>query len=450
MHRSRPCLALALLTAACSSPPPPLSPEERAAQERLESRARVIEKEVSELRGQEFLRPVDVYLADTDDFREYVDRRMAISYEPGEFEAEEDLAKMLALIPADLDLWETTMGLLNGQVGGYYDPDEDAFWLMEQFDQPALAGIIMAHELTHALDDQLYSMDETAASLGGNGDRELAYHAVVEGSGTALMTQWQMKKMLAGEVSMNDIADADLGMEAMKGLPEYLWKPLLGTYVRGQMFLNRTTNMMAAQMKAPKLADIDQAFRNPPQSSEQILHPKKYWDEEERDTPRAISIDASGLPKGWELLNGNTMGEIFLAMVVNPPEERDSIDPANPMSVLQIRYTNDAATGWDGDAYVLAGRGAERVFHSVSIWDDDAEAVEFAAAAKAMGPHFDAALEALSAGVRDEVAGVEMQHRGWSVVQEGNRVLMTHAVTGTPAAVSQVVESLTVSILPEY
>lgn len=396
------------------------SPEQEAAQARLEEQARAIEAEVSELRGRAFLRPVDVQLADEEDFREYVDRRFAIAYGPGEFEAEEYMAKMLGLVPTDMDLWETTLELLDAQVGGYYDPSQDKFYLMEQFDKPQLTGVILAHELTHALDDQLYRMDETVESLGGNGDAELAYHSVIEGSGTALMTQWQMKKMLAGELSMTDMEGVDLGMEAMKDLPEFLWKPLLASYVRGQMFLNRTTNMMAAQMKAPKLADIERAFKTPPSSTEQILHPKKYWDEDEFDAPQAVEVDPASLPEGWELLNENTLGELFLGMVVNPLDERDTIDPENAMSVVTIQYTNDAASGWDGDRYVLLGRGDERVLLAHTVWDDESEAVEFQEALAAMGDHIQAALgELAEAGPGD--------HR-WEVVRFGNQVAITAAV----------------------
>lgn len=417
----------------CESPG--ASPEQEAAQARLEAQARVIEAEVSELRGRAFLRPVDVQLADEEDFRAYVDRRFALSYGPGEFEAEEYVAKMLGLIPTGMSLWETTMELLDAQVGGYYDPSQDAFYLMEKFDNPQLTGVILAHELTHALDDQLYGMDETVESLNGNGDAELAYHSVIEGSGTALMTQWQLKKVLGGELSMEDMGDVDLGMEAMKDLPEFLWKPLLASYVRGQMFLNRTTNMMAAQMKAPKLADIERAFKTPPSSTEQILHPKKYWDEEEFDAPQTVHIDSSALPVGWEVLNENTMGELFLGMVVNPLDARDAIDPGNPLSIVGIKYTNDAAGGWDGDRYVFLGRGDERVFHAHVVWDDEAEAEEFQAALEAMGDHIQGALR--------ELAASGPGSHGWSVVRHGNQVSFTAAVveSGT-GSVESVVDSL--------
>ena len=46
------------------------------------------------------------------------------------------------------------------------------------------------------------------------------------------------------------------------------------------------------------------------------------------------------------------------------------------------RVASDAASGWDGDLYVIAGRPGAYVFNWVSVWDTEEDATEFESAHK--------------------------------------------------------------------
>jgi hypothetical protein len=361
----------------------------------LEAMRDEIARDVEELRGLRFTRPVEVRVTTKREFVEYARERGDKVQSAEERKADETVARLFGLIPADMDLEETMLAFTRDQVGGYYEPSEDTFYVVEGAVTGDLLRITLAHELTHALDDQHFDIDGHLLPLAReNADAAAAYHAVVEGSGTAIMNRWLMPRLLKGELSAEDMAAA--GGQEFGDAPEYLWKPLLHSYMHGAAFLNRTDNAFKGQMSAPKNSDIDAAFQSPPRSTEQVLHPKKYWDADERDDPRVISLDRSRLLEGWTILREDTMGELGLALMTRPPAERERMDP---MAAATTKYTTDAAEGWGGDRFVLAARGDARIVHLVSEWDSVDEAGEFTRALEGLSGFLDARAKELGDGV---------------------------------------------------
>lgn len=343
-------------------------------QEELERVSNEIKADIEKMRGMEFERPVKVQVADKKAFLDYARKRQELTESPQRRVRDETIAKMLGVVPADMDLQATLEKLLEEQVGGFYDPGSDTFFLMEAFGGD-LAKIILAHELTHALDDQHFDLDGTLKHLEEQTDREFAYMAVVEGSGTSAMNQWTIQR-LASIDKKALLASQDLGTEGLAEAPALLWKPLIAAYLRGEGFLVRVPSMNLA-MKAAKVEDIKSAFENPPRSSEQILHPAKYWNQEERDEPRKVEFETSKLPEGWTVLGEDTLGELYLGLLTTPAAERKGLDAKNPLAVLGIKYTNAAAEGWGGDRALLLGKGDARALILVTAWDTTEDAQEF-------------------------------------------------------------------------
>ena len=124
--------------------------------------------------------------------------------------------------------------------------------------------------------------------------------------------------------------------------------------------------------------DLDHAFKDPPRSSEQILHPEKYWDDAKRDEPRAVALaDLSAvLGKGWSLAGRGNLGELNLAILAGAGRP----DIHSPEIALPATWTNGAASGWGGDLwhhYVNDGKSATLL---VTLWDTERDAGEFEAA----------------------------------------------------------------------
>jgi hypothetical protein len=369
--------------------------EEGWTQEELERVSREIRSELEGYRGRAGLEPVAVELTDGAGFRAYVERRLEATETPEDIQAWQDTCVMLGLIPPDMDLMEVTLKVMEGQVGGFYDPGTDTFYLMQEY-AGGVAKIIIAHELTHALDDQWYDIDGTLESLGGNSDAELAYQAVVEGSGVSAMNRWTMAHI--SELNLADIAAAQAGsQEAMEHVPPVIWKPLLAVYLRGEAFLRRTSSVMNMTMATAKPADVARVFREVPRSMEQILHPKKYWNEEWRDDPIVITVTAGDLPEGWRVVSEDTLGELNLALVLEPFDLRTGMDTKNPMGILSVRYTGEATEGWGGDRMLLLAKGAARVLFLATEWDSPQDAAEFFAAVSSLRPGLEAHLKTVAA-----------------------------------------------------
>jgi hypothetical protein len=143
---------------------------------------------------------------------------------------------------------------------------------------------------------------------------------------------------------------------------------------------------------------IEMAFANPPRSTEQILHPDKYWKADEQDEPRTIRHEIDELPEGWKLMQRDVMGELATALFTEPIDERVSPDLTNELALLTIRYTNLAAEGWGGDELVLLGNGSGHLVHFVTTWDTERDAREFRAAVEELEPHLATSLKALAGG----------------------------------------------------
>jgi hypothetical protein len=371
-------LLLALLPLAA---PAPSSGE--ISQEELDALVIEIQGQVEEMRGLEYKRPVTASIIDRAGFLEYARQEVEEDSTPEELAADEATAKLLGYIPPEMDLIETTLKLLEEQVGGFYDPSTEHFCLMASL-SGGLARITLAHELTHALDDQYHDLDGTIDSLSSNYDERFAYQAVVEGCATALMNQWTIEHL--GELSAAELLEGgDLGMESLRKAPPYLWKPLLAVYLRGAAFLNRTESVMRGQMRFPSIEDLEGAFTNPPLSSEQVLHPEKYWDAEQRDDPVVIELLPDHLPEGWTVLQENTLGEIGMALLVEPLKRRKG--PRGQLAIIGARYTYPAAEGWGGDRYLLLGRGEALLLLSLSAWDTAKDVAEFIAGVEKMADH---------------------------------------------------------------
>ncbi|MCA8978748.1 MAG: hypothetical protein H6831_03490 [Planctomycetes bacterium] len=343
-------------------------------QAELERVTEEIRLDLEELRGDTFRRPVTVRVTDGAGFLEHAKERVEAFTTEEQWAADGLEAKLLGLIPADMDLLATTYELLESQVGGFYDPGADTFYLMESY-TGGLARVILSHELVHALDDQLFDLDAGMRGRVNSADALFAYQALCEGSAQLVSTRWVLRN--AGTLSPADLEKASLGTEQLAGAPAYLWKPLLGAYLAGNDFLDKGYRIRRRELRkeASQGRTIAEAFENPPRSSEQILHPEKYWSKDARDEPQRVTHGVA--PEGWTERGRTTLGELTLAILVDDAAALAGPDLTNPRSLLSLRYTNAAAEGWGGDEVVLLTKDDAKVLQLSTVWDTEADAQEF-------------------------------------------------------------------------
>jgi len=355
--------------------------------------AREVAKEVEALRGWKFRTPVAQKFASPQDVRAYIDREVAEQCPPEKIKRLEMFLRMVGLLPADCELKRTMLDLLQEQVGGYYDTEADALYLVDRGEPvpPLVQRVVLAHELTHALDDQYVDLDAFLKPLLGHSeDLDLTAMSVVEGSATALMTRYMARAALSGRFDVTQLQQyADCEARRSRKLveaPRY-FTAVLGAYVCGMEFLARGNLLAVMAGKGKSVGDnLLAAARDPPRSTEQILHPKKYWDQALRDAPVVVDDKAAArLLEGdgrW-VVHADTVGELLCAILTNPPGVRRSLLGMNTASA----WTNRGADGWGGDRFYLlaAGPDAETAGRSlkdprgvwITLWDTPQDRQEF-------------------------------------------------------------------------
>ncbi|HZM01375.1 MAG TPA: hypothetical protein VFD43_14100, partial [Planctomycetota bacterium] len=350
----------------------------------------LIEPDVERLRGLLFKRPVPVQVVDDAQAREFFDGRVRKFWPQERQEADEAAYRQLGLWPTEQSMLDAMLDLMEEQAGGFYDPETETFYVLGDMPKGA-AAIIIAHELTHALDDQHYGLDERIAALLDDTDRFSGYGAVVEGSGTVIMSKYMADLIGAGRLDLSGLAEMQQS-EAMQGqalaaAPPYLSRSLIFSYVMGMHLLLRGQGQLA--INAFDAADIDRCFRQPPQSSEQVLHPEDYW--EQPDEPRPVPLPdlSATLGGGWTLRRSDTLGELLLPILTGG----GAIDATSLEIAVPSAWTGYATIGWGGDLWQLyeapTGAGAEggaadggkrHVTLLATLWDTPQDAEEFAGA----------------------------------------------------------------------
>jgi hypothetical protein len=281
-------------------------------------------------------------------------------YPPARRRADAEVLELLGLVPRGTDLGAAVASTYGDAVAGYYDPRSGRLRIVEgaQTANRVLYEITVAHELTHALEDQRFQL--STERLAGGGDRALAYTALVEGTATTMMFRYASARFDPEEQLGGLLASA---FQDTGNLPPFLTAQLVFPYTAGQQFVER---LLAAGGNRWGVVDAALRFR-PPVSTEQVMHPDAYL---HVDQPARVSVRdaAAALGRGWRSLRGGTLGEW---------ETGQLLARAGGTSGAE------AAAGWGGDAYALLGRGADRALVARWTWDSQRDAREFAAALRA-------------------------------------------------------------------
>jgi hypothetical protein len=344
--------------------------------------AREVSAKVEQLRGARFVRPVQVRLVDDATARAHFRTRILKFYPQEKIQNDQRAYENLGLLPAGTDLLKLLLDILEEQAGAYYDPETDTFFVLKDMPR-STAPILMAHELTHALDDQRFNIDAMLNKLNGDDDRTTAYTAVVEGSGTTVMSLFLLQERQTGHLdpqAITDLMKSEAGQaKRLMAAPPLLQRSMVAPYQLGQAFLLHGNPTQFSSFSA---SETDRAFQNPPASTEQIIHCEKYWDPTKRDVPAVVRVaDLSPLlGPGWKLTTSGTLGEMVVALLTGlGPIDLGSLSSAQPAS-----WTNRAATGWGGDRYQHYVNASRALTVFAAVWDSEEDAAEFVTALSPM------------------------------------------------------------------
>lgn len=343
-----------------------------------------VARDVAAIRGWPFKHPVEKHVYSEDQLREYVVAQLDKEYPREMTRRSERFLRWTGALADTVDFRETVVQVLLSQVGGFYDPDTQAFYMIgrQGVDYgPTVNSVLMAHELTHALDDQYVSLDSLQQARPRTEDDDFVTGALVEGSATELMTRWITRAQRQGKLDMGDLQKLMASEEERSRIffeaPRY-FQTLLAHYTCGMGFLLKgdPTAILTGTGSEAAGENFLHAVADPPASGEQILHPEKYWNPEKLDLPVVVDDDAVAAllgPLGYTVEGTNTGGELLMDVLTTPPGQA-----FNPMAAgLPAYWTNQAASGWGGDRfYLLQGKGGEAGVW-ITLWDTAGDRDEF-------------------------------------------------------------------------
>ncbi|MFW5748729.1 MAG: hypothetical protein ACOCYT_03865 [Chloroflexota bacterium] len=268
-------------------------------------------------------------------------------------------------ITDDLDLESLFTELITSQVAGFYDPRTDemnVLLLSKDADLadglPPLERVIYVHEYIHALQDQHFDLSTLREGV-EEPDHLLAITALIEGDATYVMQQYTLRLIQQEPQAIEALLefDASGAAELPSGTPEVLEAELIMPYLAG-------LNFVGALVSNGGWEAVDAAFDNPPVSTEQVLHPRKYIDGELPLTVEVVDA-VEVLGEGWSLLNTRTLGEFYLDHYL--------------MTQLDGDIAGDAAEGWGGDRYHLYynAEADQRAWVMRLAWDTPGDRDEF-------------------------------------------------------------------------
>lgn len=317
-------------TVAATSTPAPsgdLTPEQ----------ARVLAEmkdEVAAIRGLAWKADLPVKFVSKEALAERIRKRNAeeIAKNRDELTADESVLKLLKLIGKDVDYARTFDSLLIGGVLGYYDDEVKELVVGGTASgavEPAIKATL-AHELAHALTDQHFDYGTRFKVLDDQNKTEDAFalSALVEGDAELTASLWQEKHLSARE--RQQAAASGVTPEALNAYaraPRYLLEFLFFPYQSGATFVQ-------SLHRAGGFAEVDNAYRNPPTSTEHILHPETYASGQTWLPPALPDLAAA---TGCGAVDSGTLGQFDMIQILS--------------GELASNDAKSAAAGWNGDAY---------------------------------------------------------------------------------------------------
>jgi hypothetical protein len=310
---------------------------------------------VETIGGVPFLAPVAIDYLSYEALSEYLRALVESDYPVAEASGDARMLAAFDLLEPGTDLRALRLRLLEQNVAGFYDERPEKrrlFVVSEERRLTALNQIILAHELRHAVQDQYAAVHEILdPAVGDFDDRRMALLALLEGDATLVMERFVRKRLESeGKGTLPDLEDMALPATALQQAPAVLRDLMELPYEIGLPFVRRIVDRGG-------WTAVTEAWCRPPDSTEQVLHPEKYWARERPEPPEVAYV-----PPKATLLKEGVLGEAFVR------------------TLLGGKAHATAASGWGGDAFRVWDVAGRTLLVWSARWDSEADAREFDAA----------------------------------------------------------------------
>jgi hypothetical protein len=311
-----------------------------------EQEAAAVEQTIQEVRLLKLKNKVPVVVRSTEEAGKLLETELEGEYTPESIDTDGRAGALIGLYPPGINLKAANMDLLESQVIAFYDFKKKTMVIVSgalerEFPgqppelQTKLDNMILAHEFTHALQDQNFDFGAKDEALKSNGDRALALHSVAEGDATiagyACMLGRMDSAILATLIgNLKSFSQTFTG--AASGVPRGVAEPLIFQYTEGVKFV-------AEAYRRGGWKAVDRLYSDPPQSTQQIMDPSLYFDHPALPDTVTVAGYQSHM-SGWHKSDEDTLGELGLRIILENTRGMASPDLA-------------LAAGWAGDRIVM-------------------------------------------------------------------------------------------------
>ncbi|MGC2162918.1 MAG: hypothetical protein WA634_13465 [Silvibacterium sp.] len=292
-------------------------------------------------------------LTTRDAVEKYLLDKMKTDKDARRMERSEIVLKKFGMLDEDFHLEPFLLSLLKEQIAGYYDSKTKTVNLLDWI-APDAQKPVLAHELTHALQDQHVNLDkwedQSEEGLSHNvkednqhiatDEVDTAREAVLEGQAMAVLVDYELKPMghsiLTNPDAVKKMADeqgSDAGSPVLARAPLVLHESLLFPYQAGLKF---EVDMLQDKGAEGAFAGV---LDHPPTSSYEIMNPHAY--------ERGVKVPVLTMPDLHGLLDADynpydvgVMGQLDVRMLT------ELFGGEQTASVL--------TPAWDGGIYYVA------------------------------------------------------------------------------------------------
>jgi hypothetical protein len=326
---------------------------------------REVERAVAELRGLRFRRPVPVTVESPGKLAKRLLRALDEQTDEGRLRRQGRAMVLLGELPPGTDLPRLLDRVQAESVLGFYlpgkPPKKGGLYVRSTRGLDPYARVILAHELTHAVTDQRYDLTraDRLAAASAREDALAAYSGLVEGDATFTMQRYLAQRLTPAEQANAGLVAATERTPIRDAAPAVIREAMLFPYQEGLRFVG-------ALYQQGGWAAVDRAYRDPPTTTEQLLHPERYLRDRDRPQPVTVPDLAGRLGGGWRPGVELSFGELDARLLLQ--------------GELAVTAAQAAAAGWDGGRVRTFQRGDQTALVLRTVWDSRAEAAQFCAA----------------------------------------------------------------------
>jgi hypothetical protein len=310
-----------------------------------------LQKEVAEAGGIPFKGDVPLDFMSRPDLARYLREVFDAEYPVAKARADERLLTAFGLLEPGVDLRALRARVMEENIAGFYDerPGHRRLFVVSADRRMSPANqIILAHELRHALQDQHVDLQGALPDgVSDFDDRRLAWVSLLEGDATLVMQRFLVRR-LPGAEDATRLLGSSLPTPDVPGAPPVVRDQLVRPYLVGLDFVS-------ALVAQGGWESVAAAWHKPPESTEQVLHVRKFL---AREPPRRV--DPPPGPAGGRLVAEGVLGELLIQTLLGA-----AVSPAE---------------GWGGDRYAVWDVRGRTLLVWRSTWDTDADAREFQSA----------------------------------------------------------------------